>query len=665
MMKIFKSLFIFKILTVGLTLLFLSFYPAIAEESAIFSSHLPPGPIRAGEVLIFNLSITNTGTNTWVSGKILVSVKIYNSNKEYLTETDKVRWMDEVEPGEVISIKIDFDVPLDYAGIYYYTVNVEIEEETTLKSRYFRFQVQPFSPEPEEKISSKGSLSISYQTSARSTPTSNFSLSLVNRNPGGYSKLSLSGKDPGLKSSQINTFTIINTYLIGRGKDKLKLLMGDTSSALSSLTLSKFRGFKAGLTLGKTSIAGLVGVNQDVSSTELPQQPEVYGVKMSTEIKENLWVGMNFIGKIKNEATETSSGVTSNANSTLSLQMDYDLSSNFSLLGEYAWNILDKDIFKKSNQGSDALEVKGSFNWGKIYIDGSYKKVGKNFIIPGNEELKKDYITWAVFLDYLLSDYLTTGFYYYNHTDHPSEENERLTITTKSIDLSFRFPHLPLISLSYDIDEMKGASGETVSFPIDDITYTLHGAISYHFKNTRFSLGYLSFHYEDLTESHFEDDFSLITYSISTRWWERFSVSAGENLEQKQVDEGESESIRAKSVVMTYILIPDKLIFSPSWKVERKKETEDDPATTTRVTLRYLVSPWNALECSYSAKNSGSFTNLDDLIFGEMKISLRWRLELGGGHKLDVNYGYTRSEDFIQRETSNSSSASFTYSYSF
>lgn len=654
-----------KIVFLCLILLFLSLHPVIAEESAIFLSYIPPGPIGAGKTLIFNLKITNTGTENWVNGKYLVFVNIYNSDKEYLTQSDKIRQMVEIEPGEDLSVEISFEIPLNYAGIYYYTVNVDIEDKKVLQSRYFTFEIQPFSPEPKERPSSRGDFNLSYQASARSTPSSDFNFSLINRSPDGYSKVSLSGKDTGLKSSRINTFTVINNYLVGRGKDKLELLIGDTSSALSSLTLSKFRGLKAGLTSGKTSITGLVGVNQDVSSTSLPQQPEVYGVKISAGIKENLWVGMNFIGKIKNEATEPSSEVSSSGNSTFSLEMDFDLGSNFSLLGEYAWNVQDKDIFKKSNQAGDALEVKGSFNSEKIYIDGSYKKVGKNFIIPGNEELKKDYITWAVFLNYLLSDYLTTGFYYYNHSDHPSEEDERISITTKSIDLSFRSPHLPLISLSYDIDEMKGASGETVSFPIDDVTYTLHGAISYHFKNTRFSLGYLSSHYEDLTEPNFEDNFSLITYSISTRWWERFSLYVGENLEQKQVDEGENESIRAKSLVMTYILIPDILTFSPSWKVERKEEKENEPATTTRATLRYLVSPWNALECSYSVKNYGSFTNLDDLILEEMKISLRWRLELGGGHKLDVNYGYTGTEDFIQREISNSSSASFTYSYSF
>lgn len=664
MMKIFKSLFIFKILTLGLTLLFLSFYPAIAEESAIFSSHLPPGPIRAGEVLIFNLSITNTGTNIWISGKILVSVKIYNSNKEYLTETDKVRWMDEVEPGEVISIKIDFDVPLDYAGIYYYTVNVEIEEETTLKSRYFRFQVQPFSPEPEEKISSKGNLSMSYQTSARSTPTSNFSLSLVNRNPGGYSKLSLSGKDPGLKSSQISTFTIMNTYLIGGDEDKLELLIGDTSSALSSLTLGKFRGLKAQLTSGKTSIAGLVGINQDASSARLSQQPDVYGVKMSTEIRENLLIGVNFIGKIKSEATGPVSEVTSNANSTLSIQMDYDLSPNFSFLGEYAWNFLNEDILKYLGKGSDALEVEGSFNTEKIYIEGSYKRLGENFSVPGNEGLKRDYLEYGVFVDYFLSPYLSMGLYYYTNITHPSDEADKLLTTTKSVDVSFYPPGLPLLTLTYDIDEMQGVIGGSEGFTVDDVTYTFYGAFSQQFKNIRFSLGYFFSHYEDRTQSGLEDNFSIMTYRISSKWWDRLFISATQKMEEKKTDEDKDERFSAFSLTMTYAIIPQKLSFSSSWKIDKEIKGEDNQ-TTTKTTLRYMLSRSNVLGCSYSLKNYGSFTNLDTLISNEASIDLGWKFDFGRNQSLDVSYIFTVNKDFIQKKTSDTSSINLTYNYSF
>lgn len=177
-------------------------------------------------------------------------------------------------------------------------------------------------------------------------------------------------------------------------------------------------------------------------------------------------------------------------------------------------------------------------------------------------------------------------------------------------------------------------------------------------------MGYLSSRYQDRTEPGLEDNFSLITYRISSKWWDRLSISATQQMEQSQTDEDENESFPTSSLAMTYAIIPQKLTFSPSWKIERKGEGEDDQ-TTTRAILRYMLSRSNVLECNYSLKNLGAFTNLDTLVSGEAKMTLRWRFNLGKNHNLDLSYVFTESRDFIQSKTSNTSSINLTYNHSF
>ena len=650
---------------VVLVLIFFILCSAAAQGSALFYSEVPPGPVKAGKAIAFSVRITNTGIESWKSGEFFVFVKIYDSNKEYLAESEKLRQVPEIDPGESLPVKIEFELPLDYRGVYYYTMNLEIEDKQVLESRYFRFEVEAFVEELEEKPRHAGSLRVGYQATNRSSPSSNFSLSLVDRiDLDKYRTVSISGKDFGLSSAQINSFIVTSAFLTGNGEDKVELRAGDISSALSSLTLNKMRGLKIKAIHGKIRFAGLMGVNRDDSSGEQKTEPNVHGIKISSDVTDDLSVGVNFVGKMEGQAAEPIPEATSDSNSALSVEVAYDLAPNLSILSEYAWSIPHGGDSPKVAQNSNALHLEGSFDSDKVYIDGYYKKVGENFLVPGNDTLKRDYLEYGVFTDYFLSAYVITGFYYYAHINHPSDDANKLLNTTKSVDVSFYRPGLPLVTLTYDIDEMQGINGSSPSLPVNDVTYSFHGAFSQHFKNIRFSAGYFSSHYQDRTDSGLEDDFSLMTYRISTKLWNRLSISATQQMEQKQTDEDEEQRSPAFSLTMTYAVIPQKLTFSPSWKIERKGEGGDDQ-TTTRAILRYVISSSNVIECSYSLKNYVSFTNLDSLVSGEAKMTLRWRFNLGENQNLDLRYVFTASQDFIQTKAANTSSINLTYNYSF
>jgi len=152
---------------------------AFAENSAIFRiiATIPP-PAQAGKEIVFEVGITNTGTKTWVSGEYSVFIKVYDANKNYLTETDKTRQFKDIAPAEVLAVNITFEIPADYSGTYYYCVSIEFEEEV-LFSHYFILKVLPFTPVPEVKKLT-GSVQIGYQDGQAIEPTPPTSIEVRN-----------------------------------------------------------------------------------------------------------------------------------------------------------------------------------------------------------------------------------------------------------------------------------------------------------------------------------------------------------------------------------------------------------------------------------------------------------------------------------------------------
>ena len=83
------------------------------QNSAVFRvvGTVPPWA-QAGKKVVFKVEITNTGIKTWLSGEYSVFVKIYDVDKNYLDESDKIRQFKDIEPGEVLAANISFNIPV-------------------------------------------------------------------------------------------------------------------------------------------------------------------------------------------------------------------------------------------------------------------------------------------------------------------------------------------------------------------------------------------------------------------------------------------------------------------------------------------------------------------------------------------------------------------------
>ena len=88
------------VLSLVLMVLFLEIGSVFAQNSAMFGipTARPPSA-QAGKEIVFEVRITNIGIETWMSEEYSVFLKIFDANKNYLTESDKVRQFEDIGPG--------------------------------------------------------------------------------------------------------------------------------------------------------------------------------------------------------------------------------------------------------------------------------------------------------------------------------------------------------------------------------------------------------------------------------------------------------------------------------------------------------------------------------------------------------------------------------------
>ena len=212
-------------------------------------------------------------------------IKIYDASKEYLTQSDKVKQFKDTEPGEVLTSEISFDIPADYAGTYYYRINLELKDGSIIESRYFQLQVRPPPPVPKPKLT--GSVKSGYQASSTSESVTSVNLYLVNKLP----------EKRYLKFTGIGTYTfkesprLGNLLLYYRGKG-VNVSLGDVRDALCYLTLDRIEGLKVDTELGRFKLIATAGRKEQISSGT---RPSVYGLGVA--VKPISWfdLGVNYI----------------------------------------------------------------------------------------------------------------------------------------------------------------------------------------------------------------------------------------------------------------------------------------------------------------------------------------------------------------------------------
>ncbi len=617
---------------------------AFAENSAIFRiiTIMPPSA-QAGKEIMFEIEITNTGTKTWVAGEYSVFVKVYDTNKNYLTETDKTRQFKDIAPGEAPAVNIAFDIPVDYSGTYHYRVGMEFEEEV-LFSHYFILKVLPFAPAPEAKKWT-GSIQINYQDNQAIEPTTSFNLRLVNLLPGSsYLRFSTSGR------STPNINPELSNFLVSYHSKKLDLSVGDFATGLSELTLSRSRGIKVGTRLGEVDLVGLV------SSSQKALKDDLYGLGGSVEVGSNLTLGVNYVqGK-------------DGQNSVAGLEADFTLSPEITLSGEYAWSSCKEGgIGPETNTGS-AFRIEASTYSKNFILDGSYQRRGDSFFSFADPALSNDQEETDVFLDYSFTDYISGSLYYNQDQDNLPQQGDIFRYSLADASLSFFLPRLPSLNIAYDISENFGSEASEVL--IDDTTNTFTFGLSYPVKRVRLSISHSRSDYEDRTEFASRETTMSNTYGISTPWGSYLVLSANYGTSDiKDLITLNTTRYRYVTLGMEYKIIPDKLSFSTQCQIGRNKDIEDtvdNRKVTTTLTLSYYPSKENVVQLRYIWTDEDDFLSTGASTSDTKNIYLTSHYNFTKNQRLELKYSLTNGrEPTGGLASSENESIHLTYSHRF
>ena len=614
-----------------------------------------PAVVEAGQRTVFVVRITNTGTETWVNGEYSLLVKIYDARKDYLTQSDRVTQFKDTEPGKVLTSEISFDIPADYAGTYYYRINLELKDGSIIESRYFQLQVRPPPPVPKPKLT--GSVKSGYQASSTSESSANLNLYLVNELP----------EKRYLKFTGIGTYTFAesphlgNLLLYYRGKGA-NVSLGDVRDALSDLTLDRTEGLKVNTELGRFKLIATAGRKEQIFSTA---RPYIYGLGVVVKPISWLELGVNYadlMGKQSLSLASDSPGGQS-TNSITGLEASFTPSPEIMISAEYAHSIYDEDRLDDTpTQQGNGFQVNTSIYSEQLSLDTSYERAGKDFFFVGQVSPEGDYEEYDLSLGYFPIDYINVTFFYYRYQSGLSEKNEALRITTGSGSLSLIFPTLPVLTISYDLDEIY--SSEEGDELINDTSNIWSLGISYPFKKMRFSVNYSRSDYKSRIEPLVNEVTASITYGIAIPWGRRVTLSPSYTTSEAEGsgDSAASDS-RSMSLGIRYQLIPGKIIFSPEYKLTQTKTEKD--RTATSLGLSYFLTKRSILQLRYDVTGRGPATNWKEKVSEQGNFSLDYTYEFDQNRRLVLKSTWISSRDFETETSSEESGLSFSYEYHF
>ena len=146
---------------------------ALANGSATLQFTVAaPDPVMAGDEIMFQTLVVNTGAGTWARGSYYWEAEVYTMEGEemkFVAKTDPLSPPDTIAPGAAHGVQIPFLVPEMFAGRrLYYRAFLVVDGKRLLETDYKGFQVieREFKPPPEQDVKFGGDLSFTYKNSS-------------------------------------------------------------------------------------------------------------------------------------------------------------------------------------------------------------------------------------------------------------------------------------------------------------------------------------------------------------------------------------------------------------------------------------------------------------------------------------------------------------------
>ncbi|PIU19535.1 MAG: hypothetical protein COT18_07000, partial [Elusimicrobia bacterium CG08_land_8_20_14_0_20_59_10] len=382
-----------KILSAALCALLLGAGQAYADSSASLQFTVAaPDPVMAGDEILLQTLVVNTGSTAWLKGSYYWVAEIYDlqdGERKFITQTAPLTPGENVPRGTAHGVQIPFTVPGMYKGHrLLYRAFLVLDGKRLLETDFKGFQVieKEFKPPPEQDIQVGGDVTLTYKNSSPDRWD----------NSQGVTAANVVGK---IKHSSF----IFNTYLIHSYHRPITanlifmnfyapwgtLSLGDVSPTLTPLSMDGqgMRGASFERVNGKVSwlaLAGRIVTPEEPTSVSAGRLARYTGgLKVSYQAYDNLKVSV-----ISSLSRDDEFSITQDTSATtLAPQqsfvygalLDWKISRRFTFTGDFQGSQYKADIDSGEKAAGSAWKQELKWKGGGASARAAYSMVGAQF----------------------------------------------------------------------------------------------------------------------------------------------------------------------------------------------------------------------------------------------------------------------------------------------
>ena len=497
-----------------------------------------PDPIMAGDEIMFQTLVVNTGSSAWPRGSYYWVAEVYSmegEEKRFVAQTDPLSPPETVQPGAAHGVQIPFLVPEMYSGRrLLYRAFLVVNGKRIMETDYRGFQVieREYKPPPPEDVKIGGDVSFTYKNSSPDGWD----------NHQGITSANIVGK---IKQSSF----LFNAYLVHTYHRPITpnliflnyyapwgtLSVGDVSPTLTPLSMEGqgMRGVAFERTRNKLSWIALVG--RIVS----PEEPTLVtagrfsryagGFKATYQAKPNLKVTADAVLSRDDEYS-----ITQDTRTTVILPQssfvygalaEWKAHRRVTYIAELQASTYKADMNAPASKSGMAWKQEVKWRGDSLSARAAYSRVGTRYVSFASPSVIPDRATLDAEVGAPLADWSNLSVTYNTYTDNLEADPAKTTTkqTQTSVNNTSRVFRATMVTVSY---MMNTALGEPAAVQ-DNKTTTLSLSVLQPVGQHNFSASMQSSAFTDNTGFSSDLNTSLISLSGSFKVSPRISASAG------------------------------------------------------------------------------------------------------------------------------------------
>ena len=585
-------------------------------QTAEFQLLVPtPDPILAGEKLTIQIIVANTGADTWDTGNYSFEVEIYDSQKQYVGKSSRLKGTESVSPGNTTLVFTTYNIPQSYSGTYYFKAGLTFHNQRIAYSDFISFTVTPLTALPRPSTRVGGNSIISYKNETKDNVSSyvgNVSLNLLG-NIGDNSFVSniYTYHTP---EKQVDLYNIVFNYYT----PNMDLSLGDVMPSFTSLSLSNIglRGIQPLIRAGifETTILGSRSIEpkEATDSGYGTYGRYIYGICEKISISDRISTSLSYVlsqddEKSINNPVPAQSVITNDRlkaikNEVIGFNIKSEITDGLTISGDFASGSYFGDY--RANTGADygvntsttdsAYRIGLESRFGRFSGRLNYQLIGTNFYSLGSPTTLKDRASNEVFLSYGIPKIGSFSGSYMNYIDNLKNDPAKITTTQNIMSINSILPLAKTYNLSigYSANELTSNPITMVNNKTNSVTlmnlFSL-GKIS-------MILGGLSSNFRNVISSGTDSDTISANLGINFAFT---AVSFNFGVSRTQITNIKNATnniINAISLTSNFSIIPEKFVVSILGNINDRKDNNislpsEQITTIGNIELTYYFNP--------------------------------------------------------------------------